>query len=117
LDGDDLVHADVRSDNLCFAGERAILVDWNNACRGNGDLDTAFWAPSLCAEGGPAPEAVGPAGAEWPALVSGYFAARAGLPLIPHAPRVRQVQLQQLQVALPWAQRTLGLPPLDGRRL
>ena len=116
LDGDDLIHADVRSDNLCFIGERAVLVDWNNACRGSGDLDTAFWAPSLSVEGGPPPEAIGPSGAAWPALVSGYFAARAGLPLIPHAPRVRKVQLEQLQVALPWAQRALGLPPLDGPR-
>ena len=46
--------------------------------------------------------------------MSGYFAARAGLPVIPNAPRVRAVQLAQLRTALPWAQRALGLPPLDG---
>ena len=44
-------------------------------------------------------------------LVTGYFAARAGLPVIPHAPLVREVQLTQLRVALPWAARALGLPP------
>ena len=44
------------------------------------------------------------------ALISGYFAARAGLPLIPDAPRVRVVQKQQLGVALPWVMRALHLP-------
>jgi len=28
-DGDDLLHLDVRSDNLCFREDAAILVDWN----------------------------------------------------------------------------------------
>ena len=48
------------------------------------------------------------------AVISGYFAQRAGLPKIPTAPRVRQVQRKQLGTALPWAARALGLPPLDG---
>jgi hypothetical protein len=45
-------------------------------------------------------------------LVSGYFAARAGLPTIPSAPRVRDIQRAQLGKALPWAVRALRLPPL-----
>jgi hypothetical protein len=45
------------------------------------------------------------------AWVAGFFAARAGLPVIPDAPRVRVVQRQQLETALPWAARALGLPP------
>jgi hypothetical protein len=114
LGGGDLVHLDIRSDNLCFAGERVVIVDWNHACRGNGLVDVAFWLPSLHAEGGPQPEAVLPDAPGWAALVSGFFAARAGLPVIPKAPGVRDVQLQQLRAALPWAVRALGLPPLDG---
>lgn len=55
LGGSDLLHFDVRSDNLCFAGGRALLVDWNLACRGNGTFDIAFWLPSLALEGGPKP--------------------------------------------------------------
>ena len=44
-------------------------------------MDLAAWAPSLQAEGGPAPEAIIPSGGvELAALVSGYFAANAGLP-------------------------------------
>ncbi len=34
LVGDDLVHLDVRSDNLCFVDDRVVLVDWNWACSG-----------------------------------------------------------------------------------
>jgi len=36
---------------------------------------------------------------------------QAGQPVIPHAPRVRSVQLDQLRIALPWAARSCGLPP------
>ncbi|MGE5596076.1 MAG: hypothetical protein ACM3S1_08585 [Hyphomicrobiales bacterium] len=114
LDGDALVHLDVRSDNLCFDGERTLLVDWNLPARGNAAFDVAFWLPSLEAEGGPPPEAILPGEPELAAMVAGFFAARAGLPVIPHAPRVREVQLQQLRTALPWAARALGLPPPGG---
>lgn len=115
LDGDALVHGDVRSDNLCIRAGRALLVDWNLAAAGNALFDLISWLPSLHAEGGPPPEELGvqrePGAPELIALIAGFFAARAGLPRIPHAPRVRDVQLQQLRVALPWAARTLGLPP------
>ena len=114
LGGNDLVHLDIRSDNLCFVDGRAVIVDWNHACRGNGVFDIAFWLPSLAAEGGPQPESVLPDAPGWAALVSGFFAARAGLPVIERAPGVRDVQLQQLRSALPWAVRALRLPPLDG---
>jgi hypothetical protein len=50
LDGSGLVHFDVRSDNLCLAGLRALLVDWNAACIGNVDLDVVAWIPSLILE-------------------------------------------------------------------
>jgi aminoglycoside phosphotransferase (APT) family kinase protein len=114
LEGDGLVHLDVRSDNLCFVGDRAVLVDWNHACRGNAALDVAGWLPSLAAEGGPDPMAMMPDEPELAALISGYFAARAGLPPPEDAPRVRAVQLSQLKTALPWAAASLGLPPPDG---
>ena len=111
LDGDQLCHLDLRSDNLCFAGDRAILVDWNWACIGNPMFDLAFWLPSLWSEGGPAPWTVLPDAPALAAQVSGFFAARAGLPTIPHAPRVRHVQRTQLEAALPWAIQALGLEP------
>jgi hypothetical protein len=68
--------------------------------------------PSLHYEGGPPPEAILPGAPEVAAWVAGFFAARAGLPIIPDAPAVRRVQREQLSTALPWAQRALGLAAL-----
>lgn len=111
LDGDSLVHGDVRSDNLCFIDDRVVFVDWNQACRGNAMIDVASWLPSLAAEGGPAPMEIMPDEPELAALMCGYFAARAGLPPPEGVPLVRVVQLAQLKEALPWAAAALGLPP------
>jgi len=112
LDGDALMHFDVRSDNLCIRDGRAILVDWNFACVGNPLADVACWLPSLHAEGGPAPDEILPEGAaELAALLAGYFASHAARPEIPEAPHVRTLQLRQARTALPWAARALGLPP------
>ena len=112
IEGDTLVHRDVRSDNLCFVGDQVKLIDWNIACLGSRTLDLAFWLPSLEMEGGPAPDAILPNAGAWASVVSGFFAARAGLPVIPEAPYVRDIQLRQLRFALPWAVRALDLPPL-----
>ena len=114
LDGPCPTHRDVRSDNLCFRRGSALLVDWNLAVLAHPDLDLAFWLPSLHAEGGPAPEEILPAAAPLAAVISGFFAERAGKPPIATAPGVRRVQRQQLRTALPWAARALGLAPLDG---
>ncbi len=111
--GDALCHWDLRSDNMCFTESRAIFVDWNLACLSNPKLDLGFWLPSLEYEGGPKPETILPKEPEIAAWVSGFFASRAGLPGISDAPRVRLVQRQQLETALPWAVRELGLPPLN----
>lgn len=112
LDGDDLLHLDVRSDNLCFRPDtdQAVFVDWNWAMRGCGTFDVAGWLPSLHAEGGPAPETILPDAPAYAAALSGFWAARAGLPPPFPGARVRDIQRAQLGVALPWAVRALGLP-------
>lgn len=111
FEGECLVHSDIRSDNLCFVDGRTVFVDWNLASVGNPLLDVAGWLPSLEFEGGPPPEAVSTEAGVFAGIVAGYFAANAGLPTIPGAPFVRRVQREQLSTALPWAARTLGLPP------
>jgi hypothetical protein len=111
LGGDDLLHFDVRSDNLCFVDSRTVLVDWNLACIGNGRFDVAFWLPSLRLEGGPQPWQVLPDAGALAAAVAGFFSARAGLPPPSGAPTVREFQRAQAAVALPWAAQELGLPP------
>jgi Phosphotransferase enzyme family len=110
--GEELLHLDVRSDNLCFRGDSALLIDWNLVSVGNPQFDVAFWLPSLAAENGPAPDDVMPdCPAGLAAYVAGFFASRAGGPVIPHAPFVRRVQREQLDEALPWAARCLDLAP------
>jgi len=106
---DSPTHFDVRSDNLCRTARGVLLVDWNGACLGNDALDTGFWLPSLEAEGGPKPEHILPDRPDVAAVVSGFFAVRAGQPEIEDAPRVRWVQKQQLGPALRWVVRALGL--------
>jgi hypothetical protein len=112
LDGDRLVHLDVRSDNLCVRAGRCLLVDWNQAVRGNPPLDLVLWLPSLRLEGGPPPQALaGPEAAELAVAFAGYLAVRAGRPEPPTAPPhgVRAIQRAQLEIALPWAVEALGL--------
>jgi thiamine kinase-like enzyme len=109
-EGEALCHFDLRSDNLCLLADRVLFVDWNSACRANPQLDLGFWLPSLHYEGGPPPERILPDAPAVAAFVAGYFAARAGQPDIPDAPRVRRVQREQLSTALPWAIRALDLP-------
>jgi hypothetical protein len=111
LAGDAVVHFDIRSDNLCFLEGRAVIVDWNWASLGNPAVDAQFWLPSLVLEGGVPPIELLPDFAAW---IVGFFAARAGLPLIPDAPGVRPIQLAHLKVVLPWACRLLGIEPPDG---
>jgi Ser/Thr protein kinase RdoA (MazF antagonist) len=112
LDGDALVHMDVRSDNLCFHGERTLLVDWNWARRGNPAFDRIAWLPSLHMEGGPPPWSLTLGEPEIIAAIAGYFASRAFLspPEHPAGPAIRTLQRRQLESALPWAARALGLP-------
>jgi hypothetical protein len=117
LEGDDLLHFDVRSDNVCWTEDRLLLVDWNHACLGNGALDVVGWIPSLLYEWGPQAAAISPDEPELAALVTGYFAHHSRLPAIRDAPRVRSVQLAQVKTALPWTAGLLGLPPPDGRGL
>jgi len=112
--GDALTHLDLRSDNMCIARDGVKFIDWAEARLSHPDVDTGFWLPSLAYEGGPLPEDILPDAPAIAAAVSGFFAARAGLPVIPDAPYVRRVQREQLSAALPWVQRALGLPPLDG---
>jgi hypothetical protein len=114
VDGDVLTHGDVRSDNLCLREGRAIFVDWNWCCRGHQDLDLIAWLPSLSHEGGPPPWEMLPGRGAYASLVAGFFLHHARLELIPQAPHVRQLQLDQGRVALAWAARELGLPPPRG---
>jgi len=109
-DGADFLHMDVRSDNMCFAADRVVFVDWNWAVRGNRAVDLACWLPALRLEGGPLPEQVEPGLGAYAAGISAYFAHYAHQPRPVGAPTVRRFQHRQLRISLPWACRELGLP-------
>lgn len=111
LDGGALVHADIRSDNLCLRDGRALFVDWNWACVGHPDIDIAVWLPSLAYEGGPMPWEILPGRGGLASLIAGYLCEHAGQEPIPQAPHVRRLQLDGARVALAWAAHELGLPP------
>ena len=102
LDGDALVHGDVRSDNLCIRDGGCVLFDWNYAASGSPDFDLVTWLPSLALEGGPVPWEV--LRDERPAMIAsmfaGYLAARAGTPAPTADSGVRELQAAQLAVLL-----------------
>lgn len=111
--GENLMHRDLRSDNLCILNGQVKFVDWGAASIGSPRVDLAFWLPSLRSEGGPKPQEILPDSPKLAILVSGYFAANAGLPDIPNAPWVREIQRKQLKFSLSWLVEELDLPPLD----
>jgi Phosphotransferase enzyme family len=114
IDGTTFVHVDVRSDNLCFRGDRAVIVDWNWASRGDPVFDVAAWLPSLAAERGPQPWEVLPEAGRYASLLAGFFLAHCVRPPIPQAPHVRSLQETNGRAALRWTIRVLGLPDPDG---
>lgn len=115
MHGDRFLHVDVRSDNICFVGDRTVFVDWNWAARGSPWVDVVTWTPSLASEGYAGAFDIARDHPELLAVTVGFFAARAGLPEIPTAPRVRAVQLEQLRASLPWLIKVFDLPPLDAQ--
>ena len=100
------------SERLTVAlGARRGTLELRYCGRGHTEGDIVAWLPSLKLEGGPDPWELVPDSQGFAALLAGFFASRAGLPPPPTAPRVREFQRRQAEVALPWAARELGLPP------
>ncbi|MFI6679900.1 phosphotransferase [Kribbella sp. NPDC050470] len=115
VEGDALVHNDVRSDNLCFVGRRVVLVDWAQAIRGNPQQDLASALATLPLEGGPDPFDVLPEGGPWAAHIAGQCARRAAHET--QAPQwLRRVFQRIAVICLSWASRSLDLPPWTGAR-
>jgi hypothetical protein len=107
-------HLDLRGDNLCFLGERTLAVDWSWAALAPPSADLALFALSLARELGIPPETAAPLAPCWAARLSGLYASRAGLPDLPHAPKVRPLQRLHLRIALGWLARVSGVAPPDG---
>ena len=116
IDGQSLVHGDVRSDNILIGPSGPVFVDWPHAGVGNPVFDLVAWAPSVVLEGGPPPEellvAHRPSRSADPdvvsvllAAVSGFFVARSMRPPGPGLPTLRPFQAAQGEVAVAWLRR------------
>jgi hypothetical protein len=101
----DLLHFDVRSDNLCFrrcSTEDVCLLDWSWWCRGQMGNQLAAWAATLSCEWGKHPWELGfNIGVEHVALLSGYFTQFFAQPTSA-ANHVRQLQARQARVMTTW---------------
>jgi hypothetical protein len=115
--GDDFVHYDVYSGNVCFVGPRALLVDWDTAGRGNRWVDVAFALLNIRVEGARLPDVGLPQEGDYAALLSGHFAGEAPAPLPDWAEgsSLREDMVADLRHALEWSADALGLPRPDGR--
>ena len=120
LAGDALVHNDVRSDNLCFVGDRVVLVDWASARRGNAQHDLTTVLTTLPLEGGPDPYTILPNAGSWAAYHAGRSAWRASAHVIGSRgqadPDWLHTIVQRIStICLTWAAQSLNLAPHDGR--
>jgi hypothetical protein len=110
--GSQLVHNDIWTDNLCFTERGVVFVDWAEARTGNAEIDVAFALLSLQVAGARAPEIEN--AARLAAFVTGIVATEAikPPPSWSHSgTTLREDQLADLRVALPWTAGLLGLPP------
>lgn len=112
--GDDLVHYDIWGGNICFPGDRALLVDWGAAVRGDRRIDLAFAIFAIRVEAGRAIEVDFPEEGVYAAEIAVTMALQALEPLPPWAPpgsTLRKDQADLVAPALSWAAEKLGLPP------
>jgi Phosphotransferase enzyme family len=113
FEGDELVHNDVYSGNVCFTGRGAVLVDWGAAVRGSRWIDLAFAVLSVRVEGGTIPALDFPAEGSFAAALAGHLAVEVHAPLPEWAEpesTLREDMAGDLAHALRWAADRLELP-------
>jgi len=118
VDGDSLLHCDVRADNLLIARERVYVVDWPWVRLGPSWVDWVGMAPSVAMQSGPQPEdfmsrfdlSLVPDRAIDAAVctIAGYFVVRALEPPPPGIPTVRAFQAAQGRAAVAWLRQRTG---------
>lgn len=120
VDGDTLLHVDLRADNLLLTDDRVVVVDWPHARIGAAWVDPIFMAPSVAMQGGPDPatffarlpacRAADPqAVTSVIALMAGFFTTLALQPPPPGLPTLRAFQDAQGRIARRWLAERLGL--------
>ncbi|GAA2366779.1 phosphotransferase family protein [Nonomuraea africana] len=113
-EGDTLVHADLRADNLLLTEDQVYVVDWPWACVGAPWIDIVAMLPSVRMQGGPPPQDLfddpDPAVTAVLAALTGYFVRNGRQPDPPGLPTVRAFQRAQGVVALEWLRHRTGWP-------
>lgn len=111
LIGDSIVHMDIRSDNLLFKDDRAVIFDWDWNVKGHPDVDLGCWALHLAHEGGPLPQDLLPNNLPWAAAITGFFTWKLSAPTaLPPETYKRLLPLRQNQFrqGVKWIKYLLG---------
>jgi hypothetical protein len=109
LDGDTMLHGDLRADNLLLTDGGVVFVDWPSCVRGPAWADLLFMCPSLALQGVDPEAAFGSVAtcrAAEPALADSLLAALAGLFI---ARSLRPPPPGLGRAALSWLRRRLGI--------
>lgn len=118
LQGETLLHDDLRGDNMLLTDNGVVIVDWPHARVGAAWIDAVGFAPSVSMEGGPEPEDLiarldAPRNADPAHLtlgvitIAGFFTHQGSQPPVEGLPGLRAFQEAQGAVARRWiAQRT-----------
>jgi hypothetical protein len=113
VEGNTLLHLDLRADNILLTADHVFFVDWPAAAIGASWVDLAVMLPSIAMQGGPDPESIwrahplsaGVADEDTDALIAalvGYFVHSTLLPPPPGLPTLRQFQAAQGEHATRW---------------
>ncbi|GAC1507473.1 MAG: hypothetical protein NVS2B16_02740 [Chloroflexota bacterium] len=119
VDGDTVLHFDLRADNILLTPHRVYIVDWPHACIGAPWLDIVLFAPSVAMQDGPDPEALlarrrAARSADPDAVTAaiaafaGYLTHRSFQPSPPGLPTLRSFQAAQGAIARRWLARRTG---------
>jgi hypothetical protein len=110
LDGDTLVHCDIRADNMLITpDERMYIVDWPWGSIGPDWLDTTLLAMNVQVYGGEGDAIMPPQGSDVATAFVGYLLDYARLPPPPGLPTVRAFQRAQADALLPWLKTRIRL--------
>jgi len=121
LQGESLLHCDLRADNVLLTDDAVYFADWPHACRGPAWADVVLFLPSVALQGGPGPavafEESGLGRSADPEDVNALLAAVAGFwvrsgrrPAAPGLAPVRPFQRAQGDAALRWLRDRLERP-------
>lgn len=119
VEGQTLVHFDIRADNIVMTDEAVWFVDWPHACIGAKWLDVILFAPSVAMQDGLQPEdliQLHPACQEAdPDVITAAIVSMAGmlsfnalLPAPAGLPTLREFQAAQAEVARQWIAQRMG---------